>query len=64
MGYIIRFYIVFIANFASNVSINYIVYQITEFKIIAFLIATFFGMSVNYIGQRFFVFHPNNKTLK
>ena len=56
IGYLIRFYIVFFANFAINIGVNYFVYEYTGHKLVGFLIATICGMLVNYLGQKFFVF--------
>lgn len=55
--YLARFYTIFAANFASNLGVNYIVYKSTGYKLAAFVLATFCGMFVNYLGQRFFVFN-------
>lgn len=54
--YLFKFYIVFGTNFATNLIVNYLIYKYTGFKIIAFIIATICGMTINYLGQRFFVF--------
>lgn len=61
IGHLIRYYIVFLANLGTNLGINYLVYKYTGYKICAFILATFGGMTVNYLGQRFFVFQ-NFKT--
>lgn len=55
--YLIRFYTVFAVAFAANLGVNYLVFQYTGYKIAAFILATLCGMSVNYLGQRFFVFY-------
>ena len=39
-----------------NLGTNYFVYSKTGLKLLAFVMATICGMTVNYIGQRFFVF--------
>lgn len=54
--YIISFYIVFIANLCANVGVNALVYNLTGKKSLAFIFATAIGMSVNFLGQKFFVF--------
>lgn len=59
--YLVRFYIVFVANFLANLGMNYIIYGFTENKIVAFALATLCGMTVNYLGQRFFVFNGKTK---
>ena len=56
IGYLVRFYLVFAANFATNLGINKMVYERTGQKTLAFILATLCGMTVNYLGQRFFVF--------
>ena len=55
--YLIRFYIVFAANFVTNLEVNYLIFTWTGKKLIAFVLATICGMTVNYLGQRFFVFN-------
>ncbi len=55
-SYIIKYYIVFGLNFGVNLAVNYFVYSSTSSKLLAFIVATICGMTVNYIGQRFFVF--------
>lgn len=57
ISYLIRFYAIFIANFCTNLGVNYLIYQETGKKIVAYIIATICGMTVNYMGQRFFVFN-------
>ena len=56
VGYLLRFYVVFIANLFVNIFINHVVLELTGYKIIAFVIATVCGMTVNYFGQKLFVF--------
>lgn len=56
-AYIVRFYIVFIANMLANIGTNYLIYKLSGSKVLAFVLATGCGMTVNYIGQKFFVFH-------
>lgn len=56
VGYLVRYYLVFGANLMVNLGINQFVYDVTENKILAFICATLGGMTVNYLGQRFFVF--------
>ena len=57
IGYLTRFYIIFAANFVTNLGINYLIYKHTSCKFAAFMSATLCGMLVNYLGQRFFVFN-------
>ena len=54
--YLIKFYIVFAINFATNLGVNRLIYTFTASKIIAFILATICGMTVNYMGQRLIVF--------
>lgn len=54
--YLIKFYIIFLLNLLTNIFANYYVYKWTSIKISAFILATLFGMIVNFIGQKFFVF--------
>lgn len=54
--YLIKFYIIFLLNLLTNIFINYCIYKWTSIKILAFILATLFGMTVNFIGQKFFVF--------
>jgi putative flippase GtrA len=56
VGYFIRFYLVFAANFGTNLGVNYLIYHSTGYKLIAYVMATACGLTVNYLGQRFFVF--------
>lgn len=58
--YLVKFYLVFGANFIVNLGTNRLVYSVTENKVIAFIFATICGMTVNYIGQRFVVFYKKN----
>ena len=53
---VIKFYLVFVTNFFTNLSVNYLIYSFSGYKIVAFMIATICGMSVNYVGQKFLVF--------
>lgn len=55
-GYIFRFYIVFAANFGTNLGVNYLIFQNSGYKLFAYVLATVCGMTVNYLGQKFFVF--------
>ena len=55
-GYLLRFYTVFFANFAVNVGTNSLLLFMTNWRILAFAIATLAGMAVNYLGQKHFVF--------
>lgn len=54
--YLIKFYIIFLLNLLTNIFVNYYVYKLTSVKLLAFILATLFGMTVNFIGQKFFVF--------
>ena len=54
--YLIKFYIIFLLNLLTNIFVNYYVYEWTSIKILAFILATLFGMIVNFIGQKFYVF--------
>ena len=54
--YLTKFYIIFLLNLLTNIFVNYYVYKWTSIKILAFILATLFGMIVNFIGQKFFVF--------
>lgn len=54
--YLVKFYMVFVANFGSNLMSNYFVYGWLKSKIVAFICATLVGMTVNYLGQKFVVF--------
>ena len=60
--YLIKYYLTFAANFAVNLSVNYLVYSSTGYKLTAYVLATICGMTVNYLGQRFFVFTSTEKT--
>ena len=55
-GILIRFYLVFAANFLTNLAVNALVFGAFQKKLPAFLLATLAGMTVNYLGQRLFVF--------
>ena len=54
--YLIKFYIIFLLNLLTNIFVNYYAYKWTSIKILAFILATLFGMIVNFIGQKFYVF--------
>jgi hypothetical protein len=54
--YLIKFYIIFLLNLLTNIFVNYYVYKLTSVKLLAFILATLFGMIVNFIGQKFYVF--------
>ena len=56
MRQVIKFYVVFGMNFWTNLSVNYLIYCYTGYKLIAFVFATLCGMTVNYLGQKYFVF--------
>ena len=54
--YLIKFYVVFVLNLATNVTSNTLMLHLTENKIISFVVATLCGMMVNYLGQSLWVF--------
>ena len=54
--YLMKFYMVFALNFAANIGTNSVLYGMTGEKIISFICATIAGMTVNYLGQKLFVF--------
>lgn len=58
-GYLVRFYIVFLLNLGTNIGVNSFLFHVSGHKFIAFIFATAAGMTVNYLGQRFFVFRKN-----
>ena len=60
--YLMKFYLTFGANFVANIGVNYWIYSRTGYKVFAYVIATMCGMTVNYIGQRFFVFSSTKET--
>jgi len=64
LSYLVRFYLVFIANLVVNVSINSFVYWMTDVKMIAFVAATAAGMVVNFCGQYLFVFNQKKRLNK
>lgn len=50
-----------IINIGVNTGINYLMYNLTHSKTIAFVIATFIAMIINYLLQRFVVFKGDKK---
>lgn len=54
--YLLRYYIAFFCNLLTNTGVNYFVFYLSERKHIAFIVATFCGMLVNFLLQRYFVF--------
>jgi len=58
-GMVVRFYIVFVLNLIANVSVNWLFYSLLQAKLVPFILATAAGMAVNFIGQKYFVFHKN-----
>lgn len=60
-GRLVRFYLVFLTNLGVNISVNYLLHIATGNKLFAYMLATVFGMTVNYLGQRFLVFHVEQK---
>ena len=55
-GMVIRFYIVFVLNLLANVSVNWLFYSLLQTEVIPFILATAAGMTVNFLGQKYFVF--------
>lgn len=53
---ILKFYIVFFINLVTNITVNNVVFEISNMKILAFLIATVCAMTVNFLLQRYWVF--------
>jgi len=53
---VVRFYIVFVLNLLANVSVNWLFYSLLQTKLIPFILATGAGMTVNFLGQKYFVF--------
>ena len=45
----------------TNLSINYLIFSNTGYKLLAYVAATACGMTANYLGQRFIVFERKNK---
>ncbi len=60
LGYLLRFYAVFALNLGANIGMNELVFRVSGHKIFAFLCATAAGMTVNYLGQKRFVFRKEN----
>lgn len=56
ISYLLRFYLVFGANFGTNLGMNYLIFSKTGYKLLAYVVATACGMMVNYLGQKFIVF--------
>lgn len=56
MSYLVRFYLVFAANFVTNLGVNYLIFNGTSSKLLAYVLATTCGMLVNYWGQKIVVF--------
>ena len=56
IGYLIRFYLVFLVNLGTNMSVNYLLYTAMQSRLVAYIVATACGMAINYLGQRFIVF--------
>ena len=53
---IFKFYLALAINIGTNVGCNYLSYNLTHNKVIAFVIATGSAMIVNFILQKYFVF--------
>ena len=51
-----KYVVVQIINIFVNTTINTIVFHLTHYKILSFIVATGISMMVNYLLQRFFVF--------
>lgn len=58
---IIAYVITQIINISVNTSVNYLMYNLTTSKTIAFVIATFIAMIVNYLLQNYVVFKGGKK---
>lgn len=56
----VRYLLAQMANLLVNVSVNAFVLRMTGMKIVAYVSATGIAMVVNYILQRFWVFHYKN----
>lgn len=56
MRHVVSFYVVFTLNLITNVGVNFIIYSTSGCKVMAFVIATICGMTINYLGQRYWVF--------
>ena len=54
--YILKFYVVLLINFITNISVNKVIYDISNMKIFAFVIATVCAMTANFLLQRYWVF--------
>ena len=59
--HLVKFYIVFVLNLIANVFVNYVFFRLTGCKVFAFIPATIAGMTVNYIGQKYYVFSCNRQ---
>jgi len=59
-GMVVRFYIVFVLNLLSNVSVNWLFYSLLQTKLVPFILATAAGMAVNFLGQKYFVFQKTH----
>ena len=57
---VLAYYLVFAVNLTVNVGVNRLVYDLTEWKLLAFAVATLCGTMVNYGGQRCWVFNCFN----
>lgn len=58
--YLARFYLVFAANFVTNLGVNYLIFNRTGYKLLAYVLAAVCGMTVNFLGQKFVVFDTDN----
>ncbi len=53
---LVKFLILYILSFVVNVSVNSLVYELYHSFIIAYLVALTMAVSINFIGQKFWVF--------
>lgn len=56
VAHILRYYLVFICNVVTNITINSVMYSFTKQKIIAFVVATGSATVINYCLQKTIVF--------
>ena len=54
--YILKFYVALLINFTTNICVNKVVFDISNMKIFAFVIATMCAMTANFLLQRYWVF--------
>lgn len=56
----VKFYLTQIINIAVNVSVNSLLFWLTENQTAAFIGATVIAMSINFLLQRFYVFRKQS----